>query len=78
MAKSTVILNGHPDKFKNDDILPVVNKTAKEVREKDLIREKTLKNEFNIKTIVIWEKESKTINFDSFIDLIYKNRNDDR
>ena len=56
--------------YKADDYIPIVNKTAGQIWEYDEIRIKTLKDKFDIKTIVIWEKDYKNpeFNLEKFID----------
>ncbi len=62
--------HGNPKFYIDTDCSNPYNKliTAKEMWEKDEIRYKTLLSEKNIKTIVIWEDESKNFNIETLKD----------
>lgn len=55
--------NQNKEIYDTDDYIPIVNKTAKQIWEYDETRLKTLRDKFNIKTIVIWEKDYKKTGF---------------
>lgn len=60
--------HANPNKYKDDDIIPILNKTAKEIREKDNIRYNKLKEKYNFNIIVIWENSLPNIS-DLLIDI---------
>jgi len=56
------IWHANPTKYKEDDIIPVLNIKAKDIWDKDEKRYNNLKNNHNITTIVVWENDKPDIN----------------
>lgn len=63
------IWHANPNKYNENDIIPLINKTAKEIWYKDEIKIQKLKHLRNIDTIVVWESDWKN-NKESVINII--------